>query len=410
MDDSYYAWVFICCCVLPVVALIIFWAIVTRMKGKEPEREHEGGIKPADDSMKLEEALQMARLYTISLPKGSKWEPQRAEALMTHLLMQLPILTFLIVAEPGRIVWQILDMQLLVDPDQITGAVRSQYPEADVSVSRYTHSEFTRPFFRTVLLFRQSRKQEFEWPIKSVAELKHLDPLTSVVQGFSDLQPGERIVHLLHVHSHLSQQAIDAANERITIFDMPLKSKSVGEWLGRTTVQVAMKKRKPKYVPEDQKVVEEKLLLGTRYLFNAYLLTQLDLFSLDHTSRLSNLTSSISLFDSNYTGIEPIDISLKKTEKIASPDTACSTSAVGILSSWLAGTDERYKQARTGLSVQELAGLWHLPHDGFSANEIVWKPTGRVAAPAILTMNTRGVILGKNIIAGKQAPHPHARC
>jgi hypothetical protein len=72
------------------------------------------------------------------------------------------------------------------------------------------------------------------------------------------------------------------------------------------------------------------------------------------------------------------------------------------MKAWISGRNNRWQEARLILSTDELASVWHLPYEEFSAPEIVWAPGRQVAAPAVAVQNQEGVRLGENAYAGRR--------
>jgi len=75
------------------------------------------------------------------------------------------------------------------------------------------------------------------------------------------------------------------------------------------------------------------------------------------------------------------------------------TSVIGLITAW--EKLNRNDLAMT-LSPAELAAFWHLPHTEFSAPEIQWLEGAK--APAEITRNTAGVLIGDNSYAGVKTP------
>ena len=61
--------------------------------------------------------LPRIKVYAIQIPKETDWEPERASVFIQHLMTQFKWLTFIILAELGQIVWQIMDIFARVPPD-----------------------------------------------------------------------------------------------------------------------------------------------------------------------------------------------------------------------------------------------------------------------------------------------------
>ena len=73
---------------------------------------------------------------TITIPKSTKWEGERASQFMHQMLMGFGSLIFRIVATYEDILWQIID-PLNRDPFTLQNAIRATYPDADVQIHEY---------------------------------------------------------------------------------------------------------------------------------------------------------------------------------------------------------------------------------------------------------------------------------
>src|SRR5258708_10938665 len=151
-------------------------------------------IAPQVEALKLSDA----RAYTISLPHSTGWEPELAHRFMEQILDKVyGRLTFRIVAEKGRIRWQIVDLRAGIEPSAIRQAVAASYPDAEVKVNSFALEPFTTAFYRLVLHYKQAA--DFIGPIRYVTDLKRLDPLAAITQEMTNLQAGERIIYTLFI-------------------------------------------------------------------------------------------------------------------------------------------------------------------------------------------------------------------
>src|SRR5258708_36887692 len=114
--------------------------------------------------------LKGAKVYTITLPRSTDWQPEVAHRFMQQILHKLEgRLTFCIVAEKGRIVWQVADLRSGAGPSVIVQAIGALYPEADVSVAPLKPEPLAMPFYRYVLHFKQAAN--FIGPIRYLTDL-----------------------------------------------------------------------------------------------------------------------------------------------------------------------------------------------------------------------------------------------
>ena len=353
--------------------------------------------------------LQNATVYEIQLPKNTKFEPERAHSLIQQVLTQVQDITFAIVADHTKITWQIWDLRQGYYPNLIPQAVRDFFPQAHITVSPFEIPEFISPFLRVTMLYQQA--YDFVAPIKYVTDLTRLDPLTSLVQGMSELQAGERIIHLIHVASVISEKASRKAYEKITrstanpFLDIS-SAVGFGESLGELTGSLIRGDRVGKYDPQYQRVYEERLT--NHLLFNCYVMTQVDMLTEERLSRSGSFHSNMLQFHAEnaigYSELTDQDIFIQ------TPQQRRVGSAVNLLGAWMAGKDARYKRAKAVLSTWEIASLWHLPNEDFTAPEITWLSSA-VPSKELLD-NRHGVLIGDSEIVGEKHPiriHPTDR-
>lgn len=348
--------------------------------------------------------LDYATKYEIQVPKITKFEPERAESLVKQILTQVQDIIFAIVAENGSISWQIWDIRQGYNPDLIKQAVKSVYPQADITVSALVNPEFTNPFWRDFVVFKQY--EHFVAPIKYVTELTKLDPLAHLVQGMSELKEGERITHLLYVPSMIDEKTRKDAHKKITqsnwlpSLDLSSLEKAVGSIIGSTIAGVFSQKV-ARYDPSHQKIYEERLY--NHILMNCYLLTQIDVLERERSSRWRDLHSSIFQFHGEENALA-FDEQLSGSEAVLISDEqlAQQSDVLSMLGSWIEGVDLAHKNARAVLSTFEIASLWHLPYVLFSTPEIRWQ-NAALPTKEILE-NEEGTIIGDAAVSDTKQP------
>ncbi len=349
--------------------------------------------------LSFSDALRQAKVYSIKLPKGTAWQPERARV-FTERMVSMGKMLFRIVAEGANVAWQIVDLRELLAEEKIILAVRTIYPEAEVSVEPYRPPQFTGPFWRALVLFEQA--DEFVGPILYPHELKEHDPLVSLTNMMAALQPGERIVYNIYV-SRFDQDAAKQGQKLITQSTItPFHILHYSLWFDAAFKVATGNSRTEKYVAQDQRVFQEKL---NHPILQSYILVELD--SPDR-SRLWQFNVSATLWEYANLPFQAIAWHQEAQEQFVSQVDSFlaeeDTSAIGLIGKWLEHKDERYKLVTCRLNTLELASLWHLPHDGFSAPTIAWSHGKQVQLPAALIGNRQGVELGVNRFAGREEP------
>jgi len=283
------------------------------------------------------------------------------------------------------------------------------YPEALVNVSSYKPPELTVPIQRFNLTYK-AENPAFA-PIKYVADIKKADPLSSIVQAMGGLREGERIIYTLHVDGMMPDMARKKLREEITRSSInPFHFFSyVG--IGMVLGQVASgNTRAPKFIPEDHKIFETRLLSHSFY--NVYLLVQIDMLDDEFTrGRVVNMSTIIhNQVATKYNFLIPLELKRQaqgevlRTLSVSSPQAEKATNAANLIDTWVTRRKSGYSSARFFLSTWELATLWHLPHEEFTSTEIVWSPGRQVPVPRELAKSSEGVLLGYNLFAGRKVP------
>ena len=343
--------------------------------------------------------LKGAMLYTIRMPKDLAWDPKRAMILIQHLLTQFGSLSFLITAQGDQISWQVLDLWQHAPSGVLSQAIHSIYPEVLLDTVPYSPLEFKKPFYRSLIQYRQAN--DFVAPMQTIEDLKGFDPLASLLRSMRPLRKGERIVHMIHIIEPISPTLREAAQKRITVSQIHplqfLSAHGIGQALG---IMLSGNPRVPRFREHDQKILEERLQHGL--LYNAFVMTQVDVEREADLTRLSNLVSSLLQFGSDYNLLMPSGSFEKSVHRVESPLTERATSALGLLGAWFEGSDPSFTEVRAVLSVEEIAALWHLPYAGFSIPEIQYLPIGEHPLPAALAHNQTGICLGVNTFGGRQ--------
>jgi hypothetical protein len=343
-------------------------------------------------------------VYTITLPQRTKWEPRRALQFMEYMLHYFDHLVFRIEATHEAITWQITELSGLAT-EHIEHAIRASYPDAEVQVTNLMEfQEEQPPFFRYLMHYSQAN--EFVMPIQYVTEVKDPDPLALVAQAMNDLQVGERIVYTLIVVG-ASDGAYNEGRQMVT-----QSSHHALQYLAKGGVtQAAVRKavgkdRIDKYVPQLQRVFEEKL---ANALYQAAFFVQIETPNKDRIRHLALVNSQIALFTRYpYNALkwldEPIETHTTLVENVAQD---WSTSAIAIFLNWIAQPRQSEKirrQTRLILEPRELALIWHLPHIGCTATRIIWMRSHQAPLPAKLVSNMHGVCLGEGRSSGRSMP------
>lgn len=389
----------LCLAPFALVGLEVILAAITTQRDAsvaqepvDPQPDRPPGGPPLDRAA--------ARVYTIALPRDTVWEPEVARSFMAQILHKLGRLTFRIVAEEGRISWQILDLRLGLEPGVIEQAVYASYPEAEVTVSYLETPSVKAPFYRALLRYRNAN--DFVCPMRYVTDLKEVDPLAALTQEMGALRAGERIAYTLVVTSHAAFAYEEGEKLVTTSAFHPLQFTSAAG-MGQAAAKLIRKEtRKERYVDSDQKVLREKL---NQTLYQALLLVEVTAPTPERVVELAAMKSHLAQFARppyNSLEMHMHDDLSKEILRIDSDERAWRLSALGVLERWLTNAHLGWQDLRLILEPRELASLWHLPHEGFSAASVEWAPGRRRPVPAALAANGEGVFIGTNEYAGRR--------
>ena len=331
--------------------------------------------------------------YTIALPKGNAWDAKRAHQFMEQVLFAFSSLVFRIVATHDHIEWQIVD--LVERPSSgIESAIRTSYPEAQVKVEPFGNAEWSDQPFSRFLIKYQYTTPMFVAPIQCVTDLTGPDPLASLTEAMSDLREGERIVYSLIVVGF----AKDAYAEGMKLIERPVYTGSL--------LSLAFPTKVERYVPALHKILLAKL---QQRLYQAMVFIQVDTPDPARFESLLVVDSQMVLFDRpDFNGLQWLDDESDIFE-VHDAEADLQTSALGQFA-LLSSATRQDKQLQTlrqtmrlVMEPRELASLWHLPHEKFSAPTIIWsKPQVRI--PARLIGQKEGVRLGVNRYASREEP------
>lgn len=336
------------------------------------------------------------KLYnlTISIPKNKNWDGDRASQFMQQMLMGFGVLVFRIVATSDGIVWQILD-PLNRDPNTLQNAIRASYPDANVVIEEYGIGELPDeyPIYRVVAKYCQP-VETFLAPILHANDITAPDPLNFITEVMGNLQKGERIFYTLFV----SGPALDAykkGEKQITnnIYDGSFAS-------AFNPVKV------DRYKGDITRVLTEKL---AQRLYHASLFIQVDTPYPERMPLLLTIDNHMVSFD--RPGFGALVYINESSEMVTVSDdevewNTCAFAQFHRISSAPNGIFRKNKlkdQIDLILEPRELASLWHLPHQDFTAQTIQWIfPSVRM--PNVLRGKKEGVCVGINDFAGQTEP------
>lgn len=419
-----------------IVLYIIVLALLLKLEKKQrPKLEEERQAKADrltrainNESQIFWSKLVTSKVYRIRVPRHNKWNPEKAVDFFKHILvLSEGRLIFRIVAENGTIAWEVIDYDHVWErPDEVIRAIHALYPESEVIVAPYRPPSTATPFRRdTVPIVLE---KEFFFPIKFVGETKQNDPLVVFINSLSELKHNERLVYSIYIDRPIANTVREKAQkeikrDRVKDFTVGMTlaivtgALSGGRSVASYNPQGTGRTGQGKYHEQDQRVLEEKLYDCD--LMDACIVIQKDYYEVKQEEELnSDLLGEITIlamqFTSHYNGLAPSPRLQNKEYRrryisnwVDSPEREFATGSLSVIHNFHKNKlkNRNYPhylisdKGRAILAPEELAILWHLPHEALSTNRAIKWVTGS-QAPAKLIRNRKGIVIGVNQVAG----------
>ena len=326
-------------------------------------------------------------VYTIRVPKGTKWNANAAYQWMLKCILY-PGLIFRIEGTAHAVSFQIIDLSLHGDDGVFQQAVHAVYPDAIVEAAPYCPPAFGGDYWRATYRFTQS--EEFFRPSLYARDLDEYDPLVVLTNVMDGLQEGERLTYNLYVGE--SDTKAHKEGERLItkqrVF-MPGDFLSPASWavsLGAS----ALAGREEKFKGDGMDVFREKL---RDMLFEAGVVIQVETLDRERLTQFEVATPMLR-YSTKYQNFVPTEA--VAVELITKPARHQKINDLTITSQWLPALPDK-REFRTLLNPHELAALWHVPHEQFTSHRIIWAQKQTfVPMPVALRGMQSGVALGQN--------------
>jgi hypothetical protein len=341
--------------------------------------------------------LETAPIYQLQVPRELTFDPALSKTFMSQLLEAFGSLVFQIVAEPGRVVWQIIDWDTLVEPEDMSRTLRRLYPDLDISVT--TRQTPKLPIYRYSLHYTHGLM--YPAPIAEIDDLKGSDPLIPITQGMSDLQEGERIVYTLSVAGPAYGAGV-VGEGLITVSNIhPVEYANIWTAAGAEMRRSSQADRGPAFVERLQRVLTNKL---NSRLFHALLSVDIEAADPNRVASLAfSILPAVQFEKPEFNGLVPATEPTLQAHQVSDAASYHSQSAIGRLVNWATGADG-WPQRLLILSESELAALWHLPNQDFTSEEIAWVKGRQVPVPKAIAQIQEGVVIGSGRAGGDMAP------
>lgn len=350
-------------------------------------------------------------LYKITLGNLEKWSPQTAVSLLQSVieLAGKVVIEFYVVADHKNI-----SFAVFLDIDHIGQAtlqslVNKFYPDASVSVFEYDNPEML-PQYCETHIFKRSEKHYFFDTLQKASDIKTFDPLAQLVRTMRDLQEDERLVFSITLIGErtFDEETIDFLVTQ-TMAEAGLKApmygyhKDFAEAFGAAIAraQVERNTRVARFSAAEERRHRAKLGQKLQQTMIA-----LQYFT-PYQERLDTLSGLVATMHHMSNPDHPlIEAGYSNRAMIKDPDNpALQPDPVRTLYKWME-SEEKFAQLRASqhlflLTYDELAALWHLPHEGFLLEQEGYK---QVKAPRAVLKQTGGVQIGVNRFSDQEQP------
>ncbi len=351
--------------------------------------------------------------YTIKPGRIGRWEAQNATALVKALLAQAAntFIDFRVEATHDDI-----RFTLLIDPGYLRltalqGLVQGLYPDAEVE--NYELREPVCPLHQKQVIFSRSQQYPFFESLKSPFELKSSDPLVTLTQIMDSLQAGERLTYSVSWVGNMTYD-IQEVNKLLTVSKLAVaptpryyRAKGVGEQIVEDLIQTGIdwRTRVPAFSDRQERDYRAKL---TQPLYMAVVSVVMESPDADRLHQIHALSAIVSQF--NYPDCPLVEKGHEQQFVISNTDQLFAHYPAETVLGWARSAEKEVRayadRHALMLTADELATLWHLPHEGFTASHIQKRVSQQVQLPKTLASLTEkdGVLLGLNRYG--QQTHP----
>ena len=311
-------------------------------------------------------------VYDIRVPHDLKWKPHDAYQFVRQLLIDSGGVTFQIIADYESVTWRIVDHRGRLKSDTIITAIQAMYPDAKVKPSIVEQSADLAPVYRYIQKY--SLGMFFPAPLPIISDLKSFDPLISMAQAMNTLQQNECMTYTIFV-AGFAKSASEVGVELIeTELDTEYSSKFLNE-------------------------MKRKL---ANPLFNVLAMVEVETPYPERLDILVSTTNRVMQYEKselNYLVSEDIDDTMT-TSKLRGSQTTFQ-----LLNRYLTNDIEAWREHLLVLEPQEIASLWHLPYDDFTAPKIRWVDEELAPLPSEMKDNPMdGILLGYGVADEQQYP------
>lgn len=351
----------------------------------------------------------MTQWFESCVPQSTKWQPQVVTTFIQALLkLNQDWMDFEIVCTHNRIRF------ILASSDEnglsletVRSATLAYYPGAKVFDPEGWGSDY--PFHRRYHVFTRNETNFFE-TFASVYQQKSLDLLSIVCTAMERLEPGETLtyhVHVINTHTHSQDEIFDLLT--ISAYDRgdrymltnyyrkdvwEIAGASIANWFRNHKLK---KERVPRYDERDLERYRAKL---SQPLANVAVYLCLDSPKPERLTLLSTIAAAVRKTADQ--GVAQLLEGIDRSAKITNAEEANRFWPARVVFDWLLADDPEQAKLISphelimSLTADEVASLWHLPHEGFTATKIQWVDESVKPLPEPLKSAREGIQLGVN--------------
>ena len=350
----------------------------------------------------------MTDWFEIRVPRSTKWQPQLNATFMQALFEHINSwLDLQLVCTHQQIRWILASGdENALSHDTVQTLASSYFPGAEVLDPGGWGIEM--PYQRRSVILARSDSHYFE-TFASVLLQKGQDPFATMVGTLDHLKPDEVLTYHVFISDMLqfteegifdllTQSARDAGYEHrlITSYN-PGLAELIGAMIGKGIADKRLEKERV-WRYEERDVQRYLAKLGQKLAeVNVYLR-----FDSPHQERLKSLSDTIAaLKNMTLDGVSFLVDGMDKSGRVSTEEEDGALWPGAIIHNYLAlgdGTQASRLFPREPLFVltaDEVASLWHLPHEQFTASSIQWTQL-HVPLPVALQDMPDGILLGHN--------------
>jgi hypothetical protein len=337
-------------------------------------------FRPARVKLLKENTL---RVYDIRVSKQTEWSTRQAVFLMQQVLDASPEIIFQIEADPAGIHWKLIDVRGQLQAEVLEAIIYAHYPQCAVQQIPYSGWHYNANIQQSLLVYEL--EEIFPLSLQTRTSLQHGDTIATLSSLVNDLESGERVSFVVAVggQSHVAQRVgrRQATRSGITLWNF-LTRQGVNEAFRIILNQEDHSKYHERY---DGRLIEEKLRSQSYFAVTwIQVQTMGNQRSQILTQMMDSYLQSLSQRPHNR---------LKLHSRLSGASGELLPNILSVYESWRRGKSFRPLPSLV-LTVEELASLWHLPHDAVVAARIQ-RVQDVLPISEELSLNQSGTKLGK---------------